>query len=68
MPGFDWPAMMRAAFQGLRLRPDEFWALTPAEFLMMLGIDGGSPALTRDRLAELSEKYPDSQKVRTEND
>ena len=33
----DWPALMRAGMQGLRLTPDAFWALTPAEFQMMLG-------------------------------
>ena len=60
MRGFDWPAMMRAGFQGLGLRPTEFWDLTPAELLLMLGLDGGgAPVLTRDRLAELSAQFPD---------
>jgi len=63
MSRFDWSAMMRAGLSGLRLRPDEFWALTPAEFLLMLGLEqGGAPALTRDRLAELSAQYPDISK------
>lgn len=60
MMGFDWPAMMRAGLQGLGLRPDEFWALTPAELLVMLGLEGGgNGALNRGRLAELSAQYPD---------
>lgn len=57
---FDWPAMMRAAFHGLRLKPNEFWSLTPAEFLLMLGLEGGQSAtINRERLAELSAKFPD---------
>lgn len=60
MNRFDWRAMMRAGMQGLGLRPDEFWALTPAELLLMLGLnDGGPPALNRARLAELSAQFPD---------
>ncbi|MCT4684014.1 MAG: phage tail assembly chaperone, partial [Roseicyclus sp.] len=35
--GFDWPALMRVGLQGLGLAPAVFWALTPAELLMMLG-------------------------------
>lgn len=33
----DWSALMRAGMQGLRLTPEAFWALTPAELQMMLG-------------------------------
>ena len=60
MTAFDWPALMRAGMQGLGLRPAEFWDLTPADLLMMLGLDGTSaPVLGRQRLAELSAQYPD---------
>jgi len=60
MTGFDWPALMRAGLLGLRLKPDEFWALTPAELLVMLGLEGGgNGALNRGRLAELSARFPD---------
>jgi uncharacterized phage protein (TIGR02216 family) len=60
MSRFDWPAMMRAGLQGLHLRPDEFWALTPVELLLMLGLEGGnSGALSRARLSELSARFPD---------
>lgn len=69
MQAFDWAAMLRAAMQGLRLRPQDFWALTPIEFLMMLGLEsGGAGALSRDRLAELSAKYPDIAANRSEDD
>ncbi|MDQ1899778.1 phage tail assembly chaperone [Paracoccus sp. WLY502] len=57
--GLDWPGLMRAGMRGLGLRPDQFWALTPAELALMLGVEAGSPAMTRDRLAELAARYPD---------
>lgn len=62
MNGFDWPALMQAGFQGLRLRPAEFWALTPAELRLMLGQGAAAPALTRDGLDALLEAYPDKTK------
>lgn len=59
MSRFDWPGLMRAGMLGLRLRPEEFWALTPAELALMLGRSGGGPAMGRARLAELAAAYPD---------
>ena len=56
---FDWPGLMRAGMLGLRLRPDQFWALTPAELLLMLGLDGARPPMARARLEELAAAYPD---------
>lgn len=57
--GLDWPGLMRAGMQGLGLRPDQFWALTPAELALMLGVGAGPAMMTRDRLAELAARYPD---------
>ena len=58
--GLDWPGLMRAGMQGLGLRPEEFWALTPVELRLMLGRDGsGSVPLARARLDELLRAYPD---------
>ncbi len=54
----DWPALMRAGLQHLRLSPDAFWALTPAELLLMLGLDGRG-ALDRTGLDRLLAAYPD---------
>lgn len=59
MSGFDWPALMRAGVRGLGLRPDQFWRLSPAELLLMLGHGAGSAPLTRARLHELSRTFPD---------
>ena len=59
MSGFDWPALMRAGLRGLGLRPDQFWQLTPAELLMMLGEGAVDAPMGRTRLEELAQAYPD---------
>lgn len=56
---FDWPGLMRAGIHGLGLRPDQFWALTPNELMLMLGRGSGPAPLDRNRLAELSAAFPD---------
>ncbi|MEL7165076.1 MAG: rcc01693 family protein [Pseudomonadota bacterium] len=59
MSGFDWPALMRAGMVGLRLPPDQFWALTPAELQLMLGPgDGARPMLSKG-LEALMAAWPD---------
>lgn len=58
--GFDWPALMRIGMKGLGLKPHEFWALTPAEFLILTGAGSGSAPMGRARLDELSKAYPDA--------
>lgn len=57
--GLDWAGLMRAGMRGLGLRPDQFWALTPAELALMLGVEDGQGGMTRDRLAELAARFPD---------
>ncbi len=59
MGGMDWPALMRAGLRGLGLTPAEFWRLTPAELMLMLGQDGGQAPLSRNRLEELARQFPD---------
>lgn len=58
MSGFDWPALMRAGIVGLQLPPEQFWALTPAEFRLLLG-EGVSAPLRRAGLDALMEAFPD---------
>ena len=58
--GIDWAGLMRAGMTGLRLRPDEFWGLSPLELMLMLGREHGAGALGRVRLEELARAYPDS--------
>lgn len=55
----DWPGLMHAGLCGLRLRPAEFWALTPAELQMMLGLTAGKTPMSRSRLDALAEAFPD---------
>lgn len=56
---FDWPALMRAGMQGLRLTPDQFWRLTPAELRLMLGQGGAQAPMNRAGLEALQTAYPD---------
>lgn len=57
--GFDWPALMRVAFQGLGLSPADFWAMTPVEFLILLGPENGAGPLRRDAFEALLSRFPD---------
>ncbi|UWQ92956.1 phage tail assembly chaperone [Aliisedimentitalea scapharcae] len=59
MSRFDWPALMRAGIQFLRLTPEQFWALTPAELKLMLGQAAGKAPMGRDGLNALLAAYPD---------
>ncbi len=62
----DWPGLMRLGLGRLGLRPAEFWALTPAELLLMLG-QGAPPSaqagpLDAAGLAALAARFPDKVK------
>lgn len=57
---FDWPALMQAGIKGLGLRPQEFWALTPAELELMLGPNTGIAPLQRGGLEALMADFPDA--------
>ncbi|WBU61812.1 rcc01693 family protein [Paracoccus albus] len=59
MAGLDWPGLMRAGMQGLGLRPDEFWSLTPTELALMLGVNPAAAPMTRSRLETLARAFPD---------
>lgn len=56
---FDWPGLLRLGLTGLRLSPAQFWALTPAELMLMLGHDGAGAPMGRGRLEELAQAFPD---------
>ncbi|RFU13184.1 phage tail assembly chaperone [Rhodobacteraceae bacterium W635] len=56
---FDWPGLMRAGMQGLGLTPAAFWALTPAELLLMLGEPTATTPLGRAGLEALAARFPD---------
>jgi uncharacterized phage protein (TIGR02216 family) len=59
MSALDWTALLRAGLSQLRLRPDEFWSLSPIEFLALTGHLGAAHATTRDALERLSRAFPD---------
>ncbi len=56
----DWPGLMRLGLHELRLSPEVFWALTPAELLVMLGAQATEAPLGRSRLEELAAAFPDT--------
>lgn len=59
MAALDFGGMMRAGLRGLGLHPAQFWDLTPAELALMLGVEGGAGAMTRQRLEALAARFPD---------
>jgi uncharacterized phage protein (TIGR02216 family) len=59
--GLDWPGMLRLALAGLRLSPEAFWRMTPAEFLLALGDADESRPMTRDGLKALTDRFPDKE-------
>ncbi len=60
MQKFNWVELMRLGLMHLRLTPDQFWALTPAELVVMSGADAKAAAvLTRSGLDALMAQYPD---------
>lgn len=58
-PAFDWPALLRAGLQVLRMNPQEFWSLTPAELGMLLGLDPRPAPMGRARFLDLLAAHPD---------
>ncbi len=58
-PAFDWPALLRAGLQSLRLKPQEFWSLTPAELGMLLGLEARPAPMGRSRFLDLLAAHPD---------
>jgi uncharacterized phage protein (TIGR02216 family) len=61
---FDWAGLMRAGMTGLRLAPEAFWRLTPAELLLMLGRDGQAAPMGRAGLDALARRFPDMSRGR----
>jgi uncharacterized phage protein (TIGR02216 family) len=57
--GFDWPAIMGVAYRQLGLSPAQFWAMTPAEFLILLGPETGAGPLRRGAFEALLARFPD---------
>lgn len=62
MRRLDWAGLMRAGLVGLRLTPEAFWRLTPAELMLMLGLTGGAAPMGRARLDDLLRAFPDRER------
>ncbi|MEM6727320.1 MAG: rcc01693 family protein [Pseudomonadota bacterium] len=58
MTAFDWAGMMRLGLSELRLPPETFWRLTPAELQMMVAPMGPAP-MGQAGLEALMARYPD---------
>ena len=50
---------MRLGMVDLRLSPNWFWALTPAELMLMAGAGGEVASLSRTGFADLAASFPD---------
>ena len=58
----DWPGLMHAGLHQLRLTPQVFWALTPAELQIMLGLTRNGAPMARSQLDALLRAFPDAAK------
>jgi uncharacterized phage protein (TIGR02216 family) len=59
MSRIAWPELMRVGLVRLRLAPDAFWALTPAELMLLAGAGRGPAPMTRAGLTDLVARFPD---------
>lgn len=59
MQRFDWPRLIRFGLVTLRLEPDVFWALTPAELTLLAGQGQALSPLDRTALEALERAFPD---------
>lgn len=61
MQRIDWARLLGVGLTRLALKPAEFWALTPAELMLMLGPVQGARPLDSTGLDTLLAAYPDQQ-------
>lgn len=65
MTRIDWAGLMRLGLVELRLMPEVFWALTPAELLLIAGVGPAQAPLSRAGLTALLERFPDRARATT---
>lgn len=59
-----WPELMDLGLRQMKLAPETFWDLTPAELMFLAGQGGhGARALGRSGLADLMAAYPDEREA-----
>jgi uncharacterized phage protein (TIGR02216 family) len=59
-PGLDWPGLMAAGLFGLKLKPADFWALTPWELQVMLGREKPASPMAFGDFDALLQRFPDA--------
>jgi len=59
----NWPTLMSLGLGHLRLSPDTFWSMTPAELRAALTPYSGDP-MTRSALDRLTLQHPDTDDAR----
>lgn len=60
MPKIAWRKLVHLGLVDLRLPPDVFWSLTPAELMVIAGVDTvAASTLSRSGLDALVELFPD---------
>lgn len=59
MSKVNWPALMQLGLVDMRLTPERFWALTPAELMLMAGAGGEMASLSRAGFVDLAASFPD---------
>ncbi|RFP87614.1 phage tail assembly chaperone [Rhodobacteraceae bacterium 63075] len=62
MQRIDWARLLAVGLTRLGLKPAEFWALSPAELMLMLEPMGGARPLDSTGLDALLSAYPDQQR------
>lgn len=64
MSRMDWAGLLRVGLHGLRLSPEAFWRMTPAELEIMAGLTASARPLDRARLSALAAAFPDETETR----
>jgi uncharacterized phage protein (TIGR02216 family) len=65
-PRLDWSGLMRIGLVELRLAPETFWSLTPAELMLIAGLGPRGGAMSRAGLDALLARFPDGARARAE--
>lgn len=64
MREIDWPTIIHIGLFELKLKPHEFWACTPKEFLILAGLKQSDDTLSiKQSFATLKELFPDKTQV-----
>ena len=68
MKKIAWYRLMQVGMVHLRFKPNEFWELTPAELMLLMGDTVKDDPITRSGLAELISRFPDAPPLQDSKD